>query len=81
MGGIDPYSSSKVCVEHLFSSYENSFFKKNSNQRLATVRAGNVIGGGDYSEDRLIPDIYRFAKKGAKEGLKELNNAKQEAEA
>ena len=66
LGGIDPYSSSKVCVEHLFSSYDNSFFKKNSNQRLATVRAGNVIGGGDYSEDRLIPDIYRFAKKNKK---------------
>ncbi len=66
LGGIDPYSSSKVCVEHLFSSYTNSFFKKSPNQKLATVRAGNVIGGGDYSEDRLIPDIYRFAKKNKK---------------
>ena len=66
LGGSDPYSSSKVCVEHLFSSYLNSFFKKSKNQKLATVRAGNVIGGGDYSEDRLIPDIYRFAKKNKK---------------
>ena len=66
LGGIDPYSSSKVCVEHLFSSYANSFFKKSLNQKLATVRAGNVVGGGDYSEDRLIPDIYRFAKKNKK---------------
>ena len=54
---------SKVCCEYLFSSYISSFFKGNSNQRLATVRAGNVIGGGDYSEDRLIPDIYASAIK------------------
>ena len=40
-----------------FSSYYDSFFKRTSKQRLATVRAGNVIGGGDYSEDRLIPNI------------------------
>jgi len=63
LGGTDPYSASKVCCEYLFSSYINSFFKGNSKQRLATVRAGNVIGGGDYSEDRLIPDIYAFAKR------------------
>ena len=63
LGGIDPYSASKVCCEYLFSSYTNSFFKKMPHQRLATVRAGNVIGGGDYSEDRLIPDIYASAKK------------------
>ena len=60
LGGLDPYSSSKVCVEFLFLSYLSSFFK--NNQRLATVRAGNVIGGGDYSKDRLIPDIFRFYK-------------------
>ena len=63
LGGTDPYSVSKVCCEYLFSSYINSFFKGNFQQRLATVRAGNVIGGGDYSEDRLIPDIYAYAKK------------------
>ncbi|MDC0473159.1 CDP-glucose 4,6-dehydratase [Pelagibacteraceae bacterium] len=62
LGGIDPYSASKVCIEHLFFSYKNSFFNNNNKQKLATVRAGNVIGGGDYSEDRLIPDIYRFKK-------------------
>ena len=62
LGGIDPYSASKVCCEYLFSSYINSF-KNNNSQVLATVRAGNVIGGGDYSEDRLIPDIYRSIKK------------------
>jgi len=63
LGGSDPYSSSKVSCEHLFSSYMHSFFKNKFNQRLATVRAGNVIGGGDYSEDRLIPDILLSAKK------------------
>ena len=56
--GLDPYSSSKVCCEHIFYSYKNSFFKKKSNQQIATVRAGNVIGGGDYSANRLIPDIF-----------------------
>ena len=63
LGGYDPYSSSKVSCEHLFSSYIHSFFKNRSYQKLATVRAGNVIGGGDYSEDRLIPDILMSAKK------------------
>ena len=62
LGGLDPYSSSKVCAEQMVHSYKNSFFKKSNFQQLATVRAGNVIGGGDYSEDRLIPDIYRFKK-------------------
>ena len=66
LGGLDPYSSSKVCIEHLCFSYIKSFFSNNSKQKVATVRAGNVIGGGDYSEDRLIPDIYRFAKKNKK---------------
>jgi CDP-glucose 4,6-dehydratase len=63
LGGYDPYSASKVCVEFLFSSYIKSFFMNKNRQMLATVRAGNVIGGGDYSVDRLIPDIYRFYKK------------------
>jgi len=63
LGGLDPYSSSKVSCEFLFSSYINSFFKNNLKQGLATVRAGNVIGGGDFSKDRLIPDILFFSKK------------------
>lgn len=62
LGGLDPYSSSKVCVEFLFNSYFKSFFK-NKKQMIATVRAGNVIGGGDYSLDRLVPDIYKSLKK------------------
>lgn len=65
LGGVDPYSASKVCAEHLFNSYNKSFFV-NTNKMVATVRAGNVIGGGDYSVDRLIPDIYKSANENKK---------------
>ena len=65
LGGLDPYSSSKVCVEFLFNSYYKSFFSNNK-KMIATVRAGNVIGGGDYSLDRLIPDIFKSSKKNKK---------------
>lgn len=58
LGGYDPYSSSKACVEILTNSYRNSFFNY-KDIALASARAGNVIGGGDWSEDRLIPDIVR----------------------
>lgn len=56
MGGYDPYSNSKGCSELVTSAYRNSFFLKQG-VRLASARAGNVIGGGDWSEDRLVPDI------------------------
>jgi CDP-glucose 4,6-dehydratase len=60
MGGHDPYSSSKACAELLTQSYQQSFFNDYINSPgVSTVRAGNVIGGGDFSEDRLIPDLYR----------------------
>jgi len=64
MGGYDPYSSSKGCAELLVSSYRNSFFNLKDFQSthqtlLATARAGNVIGGGDWSLDRLIPDLIK----------------------
>jgi len=58
LGGYDPYSASKACSEIVSSSYNNSFFKEKS-IALATVRAGNVIGGGDWAKDRIIPDIIR----------------------
>lgn len=58
MGGRDPYSSSKGCAELVTYSYRKSFLAEKS-KGVATVRAGNVIGGGDWSEDRLIPDIIR----------------------
>ncbi len=57
MGGYDPYSSSKGCAELVTSAYRKSFLEQNV--AVASVRAGNVIGGGDWAEDRLIPDIVR----------------------
>jgi CDP-glucose 4,6-dehydratase len=63
MGGYDPYSSSKGCVELITAAYRNSFFN-GAGVGLASVRAGNVIGGGDWAEDRLIPDCVRSLAKG-----------------
>jgi CDP-glucose 4,6-dehydratase len=62
MGGHDPYSASKGCSELVTSSYQKSFFNK-ENKLLASARAGNVIGGGDWAKDRLIPDIMRATSK------------------
>ena len=60
LGGHDPYSSSKVCSEIVVNSYIKSFCNKNTNLKyVSTARSGNVIGGGDYSKNRLIPDIFR----------------------
>ena len=58
LGGFDPYSNSKACSELVTSSYRSSFFSQ-SGLKVVAARAGNVIGGGDWSEDRLIPDIIR----------------------
>ena len=63
LGGKDPYSASKGSVELLCRSYYHSFFQHNSNIKFATARAGNVIGGGDWSKDRLIPDIINSIQK------------------
>jgi CDP-glucose 4,6-dehydratase len=68
MGGYDPYSSSKGCAELLVASYRNSYFNiKEYNQKhsvlLASARAGNVIGGGDWADDRLVPDIMKSTAK------------------
>ncbi len=61
VGGLDPYSSSKGCAELVTSAYRNSFFEDENPQAstigVASVRAGNVIGGGDWAKNRLIPDI------------------------
>lgn len=63
LGGFDPYSTSKACMELVISSFRRSFFDIDNyaahHKLLAAARAGNVIGGGDFSEDRLIPDIVR----------------------
>lgn len=58
LGGHDPYSSSKACSEIISAAYRDSYFNEKGIQ-LATARAGNVIGGGDWSKDRLLPDILR----------------------
>jgi CDP-glucose 4,6-dehydratase len=60
MGGYDPYSNSKGCAELVTSAYRQSYFSEsNSDNKVASARAGNVIGGGDWSEDRLIPDAIK----------------------
>jgi CDP-glucose 4,6-dehydratase len=59
LGGLDPYSASKVCIEHVIECYRTQFLPM-----IATARAGNVIGGGDWAEKRLIPDIARATARG-----------------
>lgn len=62
LGGADPYSNSKACAEHVVDSYRTSFFSEADSARVATVRAGNVIGACDWAPDRLIPDLVRSAE-------------------
>lgn len=64
LGGHDPYSASKAATELLVASYRDAFFAVESAPLLATVRAGNVIGGGDWSKDRLVPDLVRAVSEG-----------------
>jgi CDP-glucose 4,6-dehydratase len=68
LGGYDPYSASKACTELVIGSFRNSFFNPQSatvhRKGLASVRAGNVIGGGDWSRDRIVPDIVRALRGG-----------------
>jgi CDP-glucose 4,6-dehydratase len=64
MGGSDPYSSSKGCAELVTAAYRSSYFAAADAPRVASARAGNVIGGGDWGQDRLIPDLVRSAQAG-----------------
>jgi CDP-glucose 4,6-dehydratase len=64
LGGHDPYSASKAACELVISSYRDSFFSQAAKKWIASARAGNVIGGGDFSDDRLIPDVYRSIQEG-----------------
>jgi CDP-glucose 4,6-dehydratase len=64
IGGSDPYSSSKAAAELVSAAFRHSFFSDPAGTRLASARAGNAIGGGDWSEDRLLPDIMRAALDG-----------------
>lgn len=79
LGGDDPYSASKGAVEIVSQSYRNSFFPKEGygvshNTLTANARAGNVIGGGDWAEDRLIPDIMRAVKDGKEVTIRNPNS-------
>jgi CDP-glucose 4,6-dehydratase len=73
IGGFDPYSNSKACAELAVSAYRNSFFGA-SDCLIATARAGNVIGGGDWSEDRLLPDVFRSLIFGEKLKIRNLDS-------
>ncbi len=66
LGGYDPYSNSKACSELITAAYRNSFFSLKNKVALASARAGNVIGGGDWAENRLIPDCVRALMEGKK---------------
>ncbi len=64
LDGFDPYSNSKSCSELVTHSYKNSFFAEGSSPAVSTARAGNVIGGGDFANDRIIPDCVRAVQEG-----------------
>jgi CDP-glucose 4,6-dehydratase len=74
MGGSDPYSSSKGSVELLTTCYQRSYFTPDSQTCLASVRAGNVIGGGDWAEERLVPDIMRAFVSGKSVDIRNPNS-------
>ena len=63
LGGNDPYSSSKACLELVVRAFNKSYFEKNNNHKIVTARSGNVIGCADFAENRLIPDFFRGIKK------------------
>ncbi|WBU62710.1 CDP-glucose 4,6-dehydratase [Paracoccus aerodenitrificans] len=70
LGGSDPYSASKACTELVAQAYRRSFFSDPAGPRLVSVRAGNVIGGGDWAPHRLIPDIVRATRSGTETAIR-----------
>ena len=76
LGGDDPYSASKGSAEFVINSYFRSFLKNKKKLRIAVCRAGNVIGGGDWSNDRLIPDLMRSIFKNKKVKLRNQNSTR-----
>ncbi len=78
MGGFDPYSNSKGCAELVTSAYRRSFFSAPGSRKvaLASVRAGNVIGGGDWAPDRLIPDVIRGISSGKATVIRNPNSVR-----
>lgn len=80
LGGYDPYSASKAAAEIVIDSYRRSFFNpadySNHEKSIAAARAGNVIGGGDYSDNRIVPDIVRAISFGETVGLRNPNSVR-----
>ncbi len=76
MGGHDPYSSSKGAAELVIAAYRRSFFSGGDAPGIASVRAGNVIGGGDWAVDRLVPDIVRAAAAGTRPVIRAPNSVR-----
>lgn len=74
--GFDPYSNSKSCSELVTYSYRNSFFADGKSSAVSTARSGNVIGGGDYAADRIIPDCIRATEDGAEIILRNPNSTR-----
>ena len=74
--GFDPYSNSKSCSELVTYSYRNSFFNEESSPAISTARSGNVIGGGDYATDRIIPDCIRAVENGKEIILRNPNSTR-----
>ena len=73
LGGLDPYSASKASAELIIKSYRDSFFKNKIKCGISSARAGNVIGGGDWSQNRLIPDCIRFIRNNSKIKIRNPN--------
>ena len=76
LGGHDPYSASKAAAEILFSSYVRSFLHQRENFQAVSVRAGNVVGGGDYSDSRIVPDCVRAIQSGTPIELRNPNSTR-----
>jgi len=76
VGGDDPYSASKACAEIACHSYIKSFFQNKNSPRVATARAGNVIGGGDWADARIIPDCVRAWAKGKEAYIRNPNSTR-----
>lgn len=75
LNGFDPYSNSKSCAELVTQTYQRCFFEQ-TNTTLSTVRAGNVLGGGDFSKDRIIPDCVRAVQAGKPVGIRNPNSVR-----
>ena len=76
LDGFDPYSNSKSCSELVTHSYQNSFFTGASAPSISTARAGNVIGGGDFANDRIVPDCVRAVQSGEALGVRNPNSTR-----